>query len=59
MDRGPYHKMASQYGINHIITILLNTLVKLVNKRVKSYRFHYDGLHIVNPFCLPGPRVFL
>ncbi|AYV77146.1 MAG: hypothetical protein Barrevirus14_15 [Barrevirus sp.] len=55
MDRGPYRKMASQYGINHIITILLNTFVKLLNKSVKPYRSDYDGLHIVNPFCLPGP----
>jgi len=34
MDRGPYHKMALQYGINRMNHILLNTFVKLLNKSV-------------------------
>ncbi|AYV76818.1 MAG: hypothetical protein Barrevirus1_40 [Barrevirus sp.] len=56
MDQGPYHKMASQYCINHMNHILLTPFVKLVNKSVKPYRLHYDEIHIVNPFCLQGPQ---
>ncbi|AYV77187.1 MAG: hypothetical protein Barrevirus18_1 [Barrevirus sp.] len=48
--------MASQYGINHMDHILLNTFVKLLNKSVNSYRPDYDGLHIVNSFCDKGPQ---
>ncbi|AYV77147.1 MAG: hypothetical protein Barrevirus14_16 [Barrevirus sp.] len=59
MDRGPYHKMASQYGINRMNHILLNTFVKLLNKSVKPYRSDYDGFHIVNPFCDKGPGILI
>ncbi|AYV77139.1 MAG: hypothetical protein Barrevirus14_8 [Barrevirus sp.] len=55
MNRGLAHKTDSQYGINHNNNDIEISFVNMLNKSVLQYHLHYDGIHIVKPFCLPGP----